>query len=51
MDSGFVIALQALMEFRYFAQAPVIDDEDCARIIEALKEFHNHKHYILAANA
>lgn len=39
------------MEFRYFAQAPVIDDKDCARIIEALKEFHNHKHYILAANA
>ena len=39
------------MEFRYFVQAPVIDDKDCARIIEALKEFHNHKHYILAANA
>ncbi|KAI6116476.1 hypothetical protein F5141DRAFT_1213066 [Pisolithus sp. B1] len=44
-----VIAIQALMEFRYLAQAPAITSQmhDC--ISAALKTFHDHKHAIIDA--
>lgn len=45
----FVIAIRSLMDFRYLAQAPVIDDIVCNRIGAALSEFHYHKPAILEA--
>ena len=44
---NFVIAIRSLMDFRYLAQAPVIDDIVCDRIGAALSEFHNHKSAIM----
>jgi hypothetical protein len=45
----FVIALRALMDFRYLAQAPVVDENVCNMISAALEEFHNHKTAVLDA--
>jgi len=45
----FVVAIRSLMDFRYLAQAPVIDDIVCDRIGAALAEFHNHKSAIMKA--
>jgi hypothetical protein len=45
----FLIAVRALVDFRYLAQAPEIDDDVCIRIDEALKEFHMHKDSIIKA--
>lgn len=47
----FMIAVRALMDFRYLAQAPVIDEGTCIKIDAALKEFHDHKDAILEAGA
>ena len=47
----FLIAIHALMDFRYLAQAPVINDDDCNTIENALREFHEHKDAILEAGA
>ncbi|KAF8235463.1 hypothetical protein L208DRAFT_1256993, partial [Tricholoma matsutake] len=47
----FLIAIWALMDFRYLAQAPEIDDDICRHITEALKEFHSHKSAIIEAHA
>ncbi|KAI6035890.1 hypothetical protein BKA83DRAFT_4119872 [Pisolithus microcarpus] len=44
-----VIAVQALMEFRYLAQAPAITSQMHDRISAALKTFHDHKHAIIDA--
>ena len=49
--SGFVIAVRALMDFRYLAQMQVIDETTLTLIDDALKEFHRHKHHILNAGA
>lgn len=51
MTKGFVIAIRALMDFRYLAQAPEIDDDVCSQIDSTLQEFHANKHAILDANA
>jgi Plavaka transposase len=49
---NFVIAIRALMDFRYLSQAPVIDDEILREEIgAALKEFHDHKAAILETGA
>jgi hypothetical protein len=45
----FLIAIRALMDFRYLCQAPQIDDNDCNRIQAALDEFHQHKAAIISA--
>jgi hypothetical protein len=47
----FLIAIRALMEFRYLVQAPEIDDDMCTKITAALQEFHDHKSAILDAGA
>lgn len=39
------------MDFRYLAQAPVIDDHMCAAIKHSLQEFHENKNAILMAGA
>ena len=46
---NFVIAIRSLMDFRYLAQAPIIDDIVCDRIAAALSEFHDHKSAITDA--
>jgi hypothetical protein len=45
----FVIALRALMDFRYLVQAPAVDSDVCNKILASLKEFHDHKAAILEA--
>ena len=45
----FTIAIRALMDFRYLAQAPTLDDAMCAKIDAALLEFHDHKFAIMGA--
>lgn len=47
----FLTAIRALMDFRYLAQAPVIDDRVCEAILACLQEFHDNKDAILAASA
>ena len=42
-------AVRALMDFRYLAQAPKIDDTICTKIEGALDEFHQHKRAIIDA--
>ncbi|KAG6374954.1 hypothetical protein JVT61DRAFT_3709 [Boletus reticuloceps] len=49
--AGMVRAVRALAEFRYLAQAPVIDDNGQRSIAAALAEFHTHKQCILDAAA
>ncbi|KIM71811.1 hypothetical protein PILCRDRAFT_29002, partial [Piloderma croceum F 1598] len=51
VPKNFLIAIHALMDFRYLAQAPVISDDDCNNIENALREFHKHKDAILEAGA
>jgi hypothetical protein len=48
---GFVIAIRALMDFRYLCQAPILDDNICSMIRASLNEFHLHKMAILDAGA
>ena len=43
----FVIAIRALMDFRYLAQARQLDDIIISRITSSLQLFHNHKQSIL----
>jgi hypothetical protein len=51
ISQGFLIAIRALMDFRYLAQSLVIDEEMCTRIEAALQEFHTHKNSIISAGA
>ncbi|KAI6110231.1 hypothetical protein EV401DRAFT_1891284 [Pisolithus croceorrhizus] len=44
-----VIAIWALMEFQYLAQAPAITSQMHDHISAALKTFHDHKHAIIDA--
>jgi hypothetical protein len=46
---GVIIAVCALMHFRYLVQSLRIDDEDLSRITAALDEFHVNKHAIIDA--
>jgi hypothetical protein len=50
-SNEFVIAIRALIEFRYLAQAPIIDDNVRTRIRNSLQAFHNNKQAILDAKA
>jgi hypothetical protein len=43
----FIVAIRALLDFRYLAQSPVIDEESCGRIEAALALFHSHKDSII----
>ena len=47
----FIIAIRALLDFRYLAQTPVIDENVCAQIETALRNFHSNKHAIIEARA
>jgi hypothetical protein len=47
----FTIAIRALLDFRYFAQSPQIDETSCQNISNALSLFHQHKNAILEAGA
>jgi len=47
----FVIAIRALMDFRYLAQSRQLDDNQLAQIAASLQLFHNHKQSILDAGA
>ena len=47
----FLIAIRALLDFRYLAQSPRIGDNVCKRITDALGLFHLHKQAILDAGA
>lgn len=44
-----IIAVRALMDFRYLVQSPQINDDDLIRISAALDEFHAYKDAIIAA--
>ncbi|KAG1859222.1 hypothetical protein F4604DRAFT_1684696 [Suillus subluteus] len=46
---GVVVAVCALMHFRYLVQSLCIDDKDLGRITATLDEFHVNKHTIIAA--
>jgi len=47
----FLIAIQALLDFRYLAQSPMINEGTCNRISSALSLFHQHKQAILDVGA
>ena len=47
----FLIAIRVLLDFRYLAQSPRIDDNVCNHITNALRLFHQHKNAILDAGA
>jgi hypothetical protein len=51
VPSQFVLALRALMDFRYLAQSPLIDDEVCQHISNALTLFHQNKQAITDTGA
>jgi hypothetical protein len=51
IPQDFLIAIRALMDFRYLAQSLVIDEQMCTQIEAALEEFHRHKHSIISAGA
>ncbi|KAG2746643.1 hypothetical protein P692DRAFT_201807031 [Suillus brevipes Sb2] len=46
---GVVIAVHVLMDFRYLSQATTINETHCQKILGALKEFHEYKPDIIAA--
>lgn len=45
------MAIRALIDFRYLAQSPVIDEDTCDRIEASLALFHAHKQSIIDADA
>ena len=47
----FLIAIRALADFRYLAQAPEISDALCTKIEDAIQEFHRHKATIISTGA
>jgi len=47
----FVIAIRALMDFRYLAQSQQLDNNQLALITLSLQLFHSHKQTILDAGA
>lgn len=51
VSPSFLIAVRALADFRYLAQAPEISDTFCTKINEAIQEFHRHKGTIISSGA
>jgi len=51
VSQDFLKAIRFLLDFRYLAQAPSIDEDTCSKIEAALNGFHDHKHAILDAKA
>jgi hypothetical protein len=47
----FLVAIRALLDFRYFAQSPIITEDVRGRISDAPSLFHLHKQAILDAGA
>jgi hypothetical protein len=47
----FLVAIRALLDFRYIAQSPAVDENTCGQISSALALFHQHKDAILNAGA
>jgi len=47
----FLIAIRALLDFRYLAQAPSFTDHSLANLAKSLQEFHDHKDAIVRAGA
>lgn len=47
----FVLAIRALMDFRYLAQSPLLDDNVCELISNTLTRFHQNKNAITNAGA
>lgn len=48
---GVIIAVCALMDFQYLSQATTIDKLHCGLILDALKQFHDHKQEIIVCGA
>ena len=48
---SFVIAIRALMDFRYLAQSRQLDDNSLSRLSASLELFHQHKQTILDIGA
>ena len=48
---NFLIAIRALANFQYLAQAPKISDTLCTKINEAIQEPHHHKNTIISISA
>jgi hypothetical protein len=46
----FLIAVRALVEFRYLAQAPTFTEDSLTKVANALQIFHDHKDAIVRAN-
>ncbi|KAJ6557091.1 hypothetical protein B0H10DRAFT_1847032 [Mycena sp. CBHHK59/15] len=49
VSKDFLIAIRSLHDFRYYGQAPEMDENTLSKMDEALKCFHDHKHAILKA--
>jgi len=47
----FLVAIHALLDFRYLAQMPVFNEWGLAKLDATLASFHTHKHAILAVGA
>lgn len=47
----FLAAIRAILDFRYLAQMPALDEHALAKLDGALALFHTHKHAILTAGA
>jgi len=47
----FLVAISALLDFRYLAQMPWFDDNTLASVEAALHTFHANKSTIIAARA
>ena len=47
----FLMAIRALLDFRYLAQMPCFDEDDLARIEAALQTFHDNKLAIISSGA
>ncbi|KAF9230845.1 hypothetical protein BU15DRAFT_56804, partial [Melanogaster broomeanus] len=45
----FLVAIRALLDFRYLAQAPSFTSQSLERVASALKEFHDNKEAVLRA--
>ncbi|KAG2086081.1 uncharacterized protein F5147DRAFT_781787 [Suillus discolor] len=49
VPAAVVVAIRALMHFRYLVQSLYIDDKHLAHITATLDEFHANKHAVIAA--
>ncbi|TFK59605.1 hypothetical protein BDN72DRAFT_719622, partial [Pluteus cervinus] len=51
VEPDFLVAIRALCDFRYRAQAAVLDDDDLDAMDDSLEEFHSHRDAITDAEA